>query len=91
MNEFVTKMRLKEMAEEDIWFARRDQELLDALRGRRLAEQAGCRSERDQLRARQFEKEFNAIEKSHHRRRPRLIRACRLLLDRIRMACSQRH
>jgi hypothetical protein len=35
MSGFVETMRLKEMAEEDIYFARRDRELIEALRRRR--------------------------------------------------------
>lgn len=89
MNDFVNKLRLKGMAEEDIWFARRDRELIEALRQKRLAQQVGCRSEADKLRARCFEKEFSALEKSHHRRRPRLFNACQTLLERIRSACER--
>lgn len=89
MNDFVTKLRLKGMAEEDIWFARRDRELIASLREKRLAQLAECRSETDRLRARGFEKEFAAIERSHRRRRPRLINACRELLGRIQRACRR--
>ena len=37
MSNFVDTMRLKGMAEEDIYFARRDRELIAALREKRLA------------------------------------------------------
>lgn len=32
MNSFATKLRLKGLAEEDIYFAKRDRELIEALR-----------------------------------------------------------
>ncbi len=39
MADFTDKMRLKEQAEEDIYFAKRDRERVKALRDKRLAEQ----------------------------------------------------
>jgi len=38
MSKLVETLRLKEIAEEDIYFARRDQELIQALHNQRLAE-----------------------------------------------------
>lgn len=35
MSSFVAKMRLKEMAEEDIYFARLDRQLIEALRAKK--------------------------------------------------------
>ena len=40
MTDFPDKLRLKEQAEEDIYFAKRDRERIKALRKKRLAEQA---------------------------------------------------
>ncbi len=40
MSGFVDTMRLKEMAEEDIYFARRDRELVEALRRKKAEQQA---------------------------------------------------
>ena len=37
MSKFVETLRLKELAEEDIYFARRDQERIQALHDKRLA------------------------------------------------------
>lgn len=42
---FVETMRLKEMAEEDIYFARRDRELIAELKRRREVEAARPRTE----------------------------------------------
>lgn len=44
MTNLPEKLRLKGMAEEDIYFARRDRELIEALRWRRG--RLSCRSER---------------------------------------------
>ena len=46
MSGFVEKMRLKEMAEEDIYFAQRDRELIEALR-RKKAQRDGVEGERE--------------------------------------------
>ncbi len=40
MNSFAAKLRLKEMAEEDIYFARLDQELIAALRQKKREQEA---------------------------------------------------
>jgi len=41
MSNFAEKLRLKERAEEDMYFAKRDRELIAALRGRRSGKSAG--------------------------------------------------
>ena len=41
MSDFNDKLRLKEAAEEDIYFAKRDRERIKALREKKLAEQQG--------------------------------------------------
>ncbi len=46
MSGFAEKMRLKEMAEEDIYFARRDRELIEALR-RKKAQRDVAEGERE--------------------------------------------
>jgi len=40
MTTWAEKLRLKGMAEEDMYFARRDRELIDAIRRRRSSSQA---------------------------------------------------
>ena len=42
MNDFVEKLRLKELAEEDVYFARRDAELIEALRRKDLGASMRC-------------------------------------------------
>ncbi len=46
MSGFAEKMRFKEMAEEDIYFARRDRDLIEALR-RKKAQRDGAEGERE--------------------------------------------
>ena len=41
MSRFPAVMRLKERAEEDVYFARRDRELVEALRSKRLTRGSG--------------------------------------------------
>ncbi|MDJ0806731.1 MAG: hypothetical protein QNJ78_07840 [Gammaproteobacteria bacterium] len=45
MNSFAAKLRLKGMAEEDIYFARLDQELIEALRQKKRDRQRGTSAE----------------------------------------------
>lgn len=45
MTTWTEKLRLKGMAEEDIYFARRDRELIDALHKRRAASQRPLRKD----------------------------------------------
>ncbi len=55
MSYFVDKLRLREMAEEDIYFARLDLELIDALQKRRLRELAEGRKSDGQETAKDVE------------------------------------
>lgn len=60
MSGFTEKIRLKEMAEEDIYFARRDRELIEALRRKR--------AQRDQAEEQQeTEKPDESNPQSNHR------------------------
>jgi len=61
MTGFPEKLRLKEMAEEDIYFAKRDRELIEALRQKRLKEHVRCPSEDNRDRAKAYEKKFRKI------------------------------
>jgi hypothetical protein len=42
MSDFVDKLRLKESAEEDLYFARQDRELIEVLHRERLAKADAC-------------------------------------------------
>ena len=88
MSDFVDKLRLKEAAEEDIYFAKRDLELIEALHKRKLAKRAkrGCENRL----AKDFEKRFQSLTKKNKRKPRRLLRAVRALLDEIGTQCKRR-
>jgi len=88
MSDFVDKLRLKEAADEDIYFAKQDAELIEALRAKKLAKLAKCSGEKEQ--AQVFEKRFAAISAKHKRKSRRLLRAYRALLDEVKDACKRR-
>ncbi len=89
MTQFPDKLRLKELAEEDIYFAKRDRELIQALREKRLAESAHCPSKKDKKRARSFEKQFQKITDRHRDKRRKRFKAYRQLIEKIVKACSR--
>ncbi|HHH39064.1 MAG TPA: hypothetical protein ENK50_05760 [Sedimenticola sp.] len=84
---FADKLRLKGLAEEDIYFARKDRELIEALHRRRLAEHAGCDSPGQEKRARKYEKRFHRISRRHQEKPKKRLKAWRKLLRRIREKC----
>ena len=88
MSDFVDNLRLKEAADEDIYFAKRDVELIEALHTKRLAKLAKCSGEKKQ--AKVFEKRFLAISAKNKRKPRRLLRAYRALLDEVKDACKRR-
>lgn len=92
MNDFIEKLRLKEMAEEDIYFAKRDVELIKALRKRKLAKRAKCKCpDEDEMRtAKAFEDRFEAISEKHENEPRKLLRSYRTLLDEIWRVCKRR-
>ena len=90
MSDFPDKMRLKGLAEEDIYFAKRDRELLRALREKRLAETAECGSKRHRKRARSFEKKFDKVTDKHKDNERKRLKAYRRLIDKIIRICTRR-
>ncbi len=85
--EFVEKLKLKGMAEEDIYFARRDRELIEALHCRKLKQHAGCDSPKKEKKARAYEERFHEITRRHEGRPKQLLKAYRKLLRKIREKC----
>jgi hypothetical protein len=88
MVDFVEKLRLKESADEDLYFAKHDVELIEALHEKRLGKLAKCNGEKGQ--AKEFEKRFKAISAKNKRKPRRLLRAYRALLDEIKDVCKRR-
>lgn len=69
MNDFSDKLRLKEMAEEDIYFARRDRELIKAMHERKLAEHLKLEARKEKKKARDLEERYAAAN-AEYRREP---------------------
>ncbi len=65
MTDFSDKLRLKEMAEEDIYFAKRDQELNRAQRERKLAEHLNNDAKKKEKQAIESQEEYAKLTKKH--------------------------
>ena len=91
MTRFSAKLRLKEHAEEDIYFAKRDRELIRALREKRLSTSARCSSEKDQQQARSFEKQFDRISNRFKKKKRKRFKAYQQLIGEILEACGKLH
>ena len=90
MSNFVDKLTLKEMAEEDIYFAKRDRELIEALHKKKLQKFVQCKRDKGKELAKKYEKRFEKIAGMHKRKPKRLARACRDLVDEILDRCSSK-
>ncbi|NCA69325.1 MAG: hypothetical protein EOM91_04335 [Sphingobacteriia bacterium] len=90
MKDFVDKMRLKEMAEEDIFFAKQDIELIDALQKKKLVKLAKCGGSDEKQQAEAFQERFEAISEKHKKKPRKLLKSYRRLLDDIKNACKRR-
>lgn len=92
MTNIVEKLRLREMAEEDMYFARHDLELLDALHRRKLRQLADCGDDTQAAaHAEVFEARFASITEEHGDSHGTLVEAYRGLLKDIARVCSRRH
>ena len=90
MNNFVDKLRLKELAEEDVYFAKQDVELIRALHKKKLSKLAKCGDGEEKKQAEVFEKRFEEVTEKHKNRPRKLLRRYRALLDEIKEACKRR-
>jgi hypothetical protein len=90
MTDFVEKLHLKEAAEEDLYFARRDRELLKALHEKRLAQEVECPEDGDSCSPERFERRFQEVSAENHEQPHKLASAYRALLGEIRRLCRVR-
>ena len=79
MSNLPDKLRLKALAEEDIYFAKRDRELIKALHKRKLAK----RFEIEARDARKLENEYASITLEHGSRLKKLGRLYRKLIKKV--------
>jgi hypothetical protein len=93
MSDFVEKLRLKGMAEEDVYFAQRDRDLIEAMKHKRLAnELTDCGGSDDTAaQAAAFEQEFETLTRAQQDQPSRLLRSYRALIAQIKARCRQRH
>ena len=90
MSKFVEKLNLKEMAEEDIYFAKRDRELIDALHKKKLKKVVHCAEDDEKALAKQYEKRFEKITNKHKHKPRKLAQAFRDLVDEILDLCTMK-
>lgn len=91
MSDFIDKLTLKGKAEEDVYFAKRDLELIEALHKKKLHKVVQCENDDDKELPRQYEKRFEKIADKHKKKPKRLARACKELIDEIVDRCSAKH
>ena len=89
MSKFAEKLRLKEMADEDMYFARRDLALIKALHKEKLAKVAECGDAKCKAKVRVFEKRFDQIRNQHKKKPRKLFGSLNTLLDDIKKAFKQ--
>lgn len=90
MTKLPEKLRLKAMAEEDIYFAKRDRELIAALRLRRLAEHLRLNTATSKRTADALQREYTAVTDKHRKRPWRLAKHYRDLLKKARRLVRRR-
>jgi len=90
MSDFVDKLRLKEIAEEDLYFAKKDRELIQALHDKKLSKLAECGDAGEKKQAELFEKRFEEVTEKHKKKPRKLLRRYRDLLDDIKEVCKRR-
>ena len=81
MTGFPDKLRLKEMAEEDIYFAKRDRELIAAMHERRLAEHLKIEKKKARKKAEVLEVKYASASAKYKDRLKKLGKRYRSLVD----------
>jgi nitrogenase molybdenum-iron protein alpha/beta subunit len=84
MDDFLAKLKLKGKADEDLYFAKKDKELIRALHRKKLAKLAKCDIPDGKKHAEAFEQRFEKITKKHKKRPRKLLQRYRELIDDIR-------
>jgi hypothetical protein len=76
MTKLPEKLRLRALAEEDIYFAKRDRELIKALHERKLAKHLSV----DSRKAKTLQKEYAEVTEAHRDRPKKLAKNYRRLI-----------
>lgn len=88
MSDFVAKLRLKGQAEEDIYFARKDIALIEALHTKNLGKIVGCSDRPCKVKAQAFERRFDALRDKRKKSPRKFLLSLRSLLEEIRKTCK---
>ena len=80
MTKLPEKLRLKALAEEDIYFAKRDRELIKALHKRRLAKHLKIDKKKARKKAKRLQKAYAEVTENHGGRPKRLAKHYRGLI-----------
>ncbi len=80
MTNWPDKLRLKALAEEDIYFAKRDRELIKALHKRRLAKHLKVDTKKAKKKAKRLQKAYADVTIGHKDRPKRLAKFYRGLI-----------
>ena len=91
MSDFIDTLKVKGKAEEDIYFAKRDRELIEALRNKRLRKVVKCEDDAEKEIAKEYEKRFDKLASKHKKKPRKLLKACKSLVAEILERCSTRH
>lgn len=82
MSKFPEKLRSKGKVDEDRFFAKRDRELLKAMRKDELADALGVDKKKKKKSCAKLEDDFTRVSKRHKKRQRKLVKAYRKLLKR---------
>ena len=80
MTDFPDKLRLKEMAEEDIYFARRDRDLIRAMHERKLAKHLKLEKNKKKKKAQRLENKYAIVTAEHWYEPKKLLNCYRNLI-----------
>ena len=81
MSNFPEKLRLKALAEEDIYFAKRDRELIKALHERKLAKHLKLEAKKKKKKAQVLEDKYAAATVENGHKLKKLGKCYRSLID----------
>ncbi len=81
MSSFPEKLRLKALAEEDIYFAKRDRELIRALHERKLAKHLKLEAKKKKKKAQVLEDKYAAATVENGHKLKKLAKRYRSLID----------
>lgn len=81
MSDFIGKLKVKGKAEEDIYFAKRDRELIEAMHQRKLAKHLEIEAKKKKKKAAALEDKYAAVTVEHWYELKKLGKHYRALID----------